>query len=352
MREAGVWAVMTAYNKVNGVYCGEQPELINGILRGEWDFDGVVMSDWYGTHSTAPAALAGLDLEMPGPPAWLGPNLAAAVRAGEVDEAVVDADAANLLRLMARVGLLAGDAGDVEEQEDDDPGRRALARRVATDGTVLLVNDGLLPLNPQIAERRGDRSERPANGHGRRELGGNAPPSTQPDRGVVGTAAAGDGDLRGGLPHRPRHAPHRPPTGIAHERGERGVHGRVLRRAGAALRWEGASRHRRDPFRGAVWIGPPTGLETGQWSARLSGTFTPDTSGLWRLGLESAGRSVLRLDGEVVLDNSDPKRGTGFYGAGSEPIEVTRELEAGRPYALTVDLWGRVRVRTRSWARS
>ena len=74
VQEAGVWSVMTAYNKVNGVYCGEQPELIDGVLRGEWGFDGLVMSDWFGTHSTVPAALAGLDLEMPGPSAWLGPT--------------------------------------------------------------------------------------------------------------------------------------------------------------------------------------------------------------------------------------------------------------------------------------
>ena len=83
----------------------------------------------------------------------------------------------------------------------------------------------------------------------------------------------------------------------------------------------------------AVWIGPPHGLETGRWSARLSATFTPDVSGAWRLGLETAGRAVLRLDGEVVVDNSDPERGTGFYGAGSEPVEVTHVLEAGRAYA-------------------
>src|SRR4029077_7918471 len=77
VREAGVWALMTAYNKVGGTYCGEQPELLNGILRGEWGFDGVAMSDWYGTHSTAPAAQAGLDLEMPGPPQYFAAKLAA-----------------------------------------------------------------------------------------------------------------------------------------------------------------------------------------------------------------------------------------------------------------------------------
>ena len=150
VREAGVWSVMTAYNKVNGTYCGEQPELINDILKDEWGFDGLVMSDWFGTHSTAPAALAGLDLEMPGPPAWLGPSLAAAVRDGSVEESVVDDKVRRLLRLMGRVGLLDGTTTTepVAEHEDDDPGRRAVARAIAAEGTVLLVNNGLLPLSP------------------------------------------------------------------------------------------------------------------------------------------------------------------------------------------------------------
>ncbi len=82
VQEAGVWSIMTAYNRVNGVYCGEQPDLIGGVLRGDWGFDGLVMSDWFGTHSTVPAASAGLDLEMPGPSVWMGPKLADAVRAG------------------------------------------------------------------------------------------------------------------------------------------------------------------------------------------------------------------------------------------------------------------------------
>jgi beta-glucosidase len=87
--KAGVWAVMCAYNKLGGVYASEHPRLLTDILRGEWGFDGVVMSDWFATHSTAPALNAGLDLEMPGPSRFRGEKLVAAVRDGSVDPAVV-----------------------------------------------------------------------------------------------------------------------------------------------------------------------------------------------------------------------------------------------------------------------
>ena len=91
-----------------------------------------------------------------------------------------------------------------------------------------------------------------------------------------------------------------------------------------------------------LWIGPPQpGLVVGRCAVRIGGTFTPDVSGRWRLGLESAGRSVLRVDGAVVVDNSEPVRGEGFYGAGSQPVEAECELEAGRAYELSVEVWPR-----------
>ena len=91
-----------------------------------------------------------------------------------------------------------------------------------------------------------------------------------------------------------------------------------------------------------LWIGPPqTGLTVGACSVRLSAVFTPDVSGAWRLGLESAGRAVLRLDGAEVVDNSEPSRGSSFYGAGSEPVEVTVDLAAGHAYELAVEMWPR-----------
>jgi beta-glucosidase len=107
VREAGVWAVMAAYNGVNGTTATEHP-MLREVLKDEWGFDGVVMSDWYAARSTEPAANAGLDLVMPGPGGPWGDQLVAAVRGGRVPEAAVDDKVLRLLRLAARVGALDG----------------------------------------------------------------------------------------------------------------------------------------------------------------------------------------------------------------------------------------------------
>src|SRR5512132_3082440 len=104
---AGVWAVMAAYNSVNGTTMTEHPLLVE-VLKDEWGFDGVVMSDWFAARSTEPAANAGLDLVMPGPSGPWGDKLVAAVRDGRVSEATVDDKVLRLLRLAARVGALDG----------------------------------------------------------------------------------------------------------------------------------------------------------------------------------------------------------------------------------------------------
>ena len=94
VKEGGTWCLMSSYNRINGTYACDHAELLTKILREEWGFDGIVMSDWFGTKSTAAAANAGLDLEMPGPSMWRGERLVQAVRAGEVSQAVIDAAAA------------------------------------------------------------------------------------------------------------------------------------------------------------------------------------------------------------------------------------------------------------------
>ena len=334
VREAGVWSVMTAYNKVNGVYCGEQPDLIGGVLRREWGFDGLVMSDWFGTHSTVAAAVAGLDLEMPGPSAWLGPTLAAAVRDGQVDESVADGQVRHVLGLMARVGILGGSTVP-DEKEDDDPGRRAVARRVAAEGTVLLVNDGVLPLDVASV---GSVAVIGPNA-GQLAMGGGSSEVTPYRRRRVDEALA----------ERLPGAVITTEVGCRIDRGVPAIDLRLLSDEtlridyfdnasleGAPVATDAAHTAR------VLWIGPPQpGLRVGACSVRLSATFTPDVSGAWQLGLESAGRAVLRLDGAIVVDNTEPVRGSSFYGAGSQPVEVTTDLVAGHSYDLTVEIWPR-----------
>ena len=84
VKEGGTWGIMSSYNKLNGTYAAENHWLLTEVLRGDWGYDGLVMSDWFGSRSTAPTVNAGLDLEMPGPTRDRGAKLVAAVEAGEV----------------------------------------------------------------------------------------------------------------------------------------------------------------------------------------------------------------------------------------------------------------------------
>ncbi|GAA0907484.1 glycoside hydrolase family 3 C-terminal domain-containing protein [Streptomyces asiaticus] len=151
--DAGAWSVMAAYNRVNGTASTEHAELIDGILKGEWGFDGVVMSDWYATRSTAASATGGLDLVMPGPGGPWEHHLVAAVRAGEVEGSAIDEHLRRLLRLAARVGRFPGPfvASTRELPEPDSPVRRDQLRRLAAGGMAVLTNrEATLPLSPDV----------------------------------------------------------------------------------------------------------------------------------------------------------------------------------------------------------
>jgi beta-glucosidase len=151
VREANPWTVMASYNKINGTWASENRKLLTDILKDEWGYDGVVVSDWGAVHSTAPAANAGLDLEMPGPARWFGDKLAAAVKAGEVSEAQVTDAARRMVRFILRTGAL--DGKPIQPGEILSERHRDIARRAAEEGTVLLKNDGkLLPFDPKAVK--------------------------------------------------------------------------------------------------------------------------------------------------------------------------------------------------------
>ena len=141
---ADPWTVMCAYNKVNGTYCSEHHWLLTEVLRDEWGFTGVVVSDWGAVHDRVAAVRGGLDLEMPPNLGVSDAALIAAVESGELDESVLDLAVSRLLRLVdrARPALAAGGTFD-------EGAHHALARRAAAESAVLLKNEGgVLPLEP------------------------------------------------------------------------------------------------------------------------------------------------------------------------------------------------------------
>jgi beta-glucosidase len=154
VRDAGAWAVMAAYNAVNGPTMTESP-MLRDILRDEWGFDGVVVSDWGAARSTEGAGAAGLDLAMPGPDGPWGEALVRAVRAGRVDEAEIDEKVLRLLRLAARVGALDGVAPAAPAAAPWSGAEvEAELRATAAAGIVLARNaGGLLPLDPAALRR-------------------------------------------------------------------------------------------------------------------------------------------------------------------------------------------------------
>jgi beta-glucosidase len=144
--EAKPWAVMSAYNQVNGVHCSENDRLLLDILKGEWRFDGLVMSDWFGTYSPN-VPKSGLDLEMPGPARWMGQHALEAVRSGNLSVAALDDKVRRLLRTLQKTGAFENPTPQ-PEQSIDRPEHRRVARQAAREAIVLLKNDRqVLPLD-------------------------------------------------------------------------------------------------------------------------------------------------------------------------------------------------------------
>ncbi|HEV7524551.1 MAG TPA: glycoside hydrolase family 3 C-terminal domain-containing protein [Acidimicrobiia bacterium] len=329
--EAGTWALMTAYNRVNGSYASEHAELI-AILRDEWGFDGLVMSDWYGLHSTVPAANAGLDLEMPGPPQFFGEKLAAAVRAGEVRESVLDDKAHRVLMLIERTGRL--DDERPQEVCIDDPIDRAIARRAARESFVLLRNErAALPITPAIKTLA-----------------------------VIGPNADATVIQGGGSARVTPHPPVSPLAGlrarfepagveVVHERGCYSFKRTPILETGPVLQApltveyfagrerEGDPAYVEESARGLfTFIGPVGNGVPDEFSLKARGTIAASETGEWTFTLVQVGRARLTIDGELVVDNWNPVgRSDAFMGYGSGEAAGSIELTAGEPHTLEVE---------------
>ena len=281
VREADAWAVMCSYNRLGGTYMSAHP-LLDELLRDEWGFTGVVVSDWGAVHDTVPSAQSGLDIEMPGPPSHRGDKLVAAVRSGDVPEDVIDEKVARVLRLARRTGALGGSVAP--QRSADAP---ALLRRVASESFVLLKNDGdLLPLAPgtKVAVLGPLAALPPLQGGGSANVG------------PIAAASPLDGirahvDVR----YEPGYVPSAVPRLDLSWVGDDGFTVE-FRDANGELVDVQTECTDRFVFRSVV-----AGRRLADLVVRLRATLTPPDDGEYVFAVNCAGEGTLRIDGEEVL---------------------------------------------------
>lgn len=143
VKQAKPWTVMCAYNKLNGEYCSEHHYLLTDILKNEWGFEGLVVSDWGAVHDRVASLKGGLDLEMPGPQDRRVRSVVEAVRSGKLDEALLDESVRRILNIVFKA------KETPKKGTFDKDAHHQLAQQIAAEGMVLLKNNGLLPLKGQ-----------------------------------------------------------------------------------------------------------------------------------------------------------------------------------------------------------
>ncbi|MFJ3492980.1 glycoside hydrolase family 3 protein [Streptomyces sp. NPDC086091] len=325
VEQARPWGVMTAYNSVNGTTMTEHHHLVNEVLRGEWGFDGVNVSDWTAARDTVAALHGGLDVAMPGPRTVFGDALAQAVRDGHLDESEVDAAVRRVLLLAARAGALEGAEPAVTEPPARVDGD-ALARELARRSFVLVRNESeALPLRPGTTVALIGAAARDA-----RILGGGSavvfPARTvSPLDGL--TAALPEGAVTYAVGADPNQELAVADKGFTLRAVCRDADGTVLGTGSAHnghIQWMGADL--------------PDGVTHDRLrTVELTGTFTPRATGTHTFGTRGLGAFRLTVDGTPRFDGVEPRPEkkdpfAAFFGG---PVERARvDLTAGE----TVDV--------------
>jgi beta-glucosidase len=321
------WAVMSAYNRINGVYAADNDYTLYEILKERWGFDGIVMSDWFGTYGPE-AAQSGLDLEMPGPARWASlEHVKKALELGRLTEEKLNDKVRRMLRTIERVGAFENPKLQ-PEQNSDNPAHRPILRRASAESIVLLKNDGSLPLDEakSILVLGENAMFAQIVGGGSAHI--NAPYVVTPLDGIK-TRAKGEVHYAIGTPSH-RNLPTAPAAWLRTEDGQPGLTMRAY--TNPDLAGEAHSTEACDRF-SFSWFNTETAAPNPEaFSVKLSGTLSVLESGSYDFGLTSLGLSRLSLDGELLLDH--------WSGRNDKEMRqkvAAKELEAGREYAILVE---------------
>ena len=327
---------MSAYNKLQGEHCANNRWLLTDVLRGDWGFDGFVVSDWFGSHHTAASAHAGLTIAMPGPKTIYGEPLARAVADGDVSDDEVQARVDEVLELIRRTRA---DELSSERPEltVDDADERALCRRAVAESAVLARNGGALPLDPAttIAVIGPNALDTRIMG------GGSAGLEPLPHRGIL-TALQDRAEAVSYAPgvHIDRLAPPLP------ERRLRTTDGRT------GLLVEYRNGHDPDAEVAASEVSPstlvrffgstPDGVDPEAFHVTIRGTFVPEVSGPHLLSAVITGKGHVQVGPERVLDDPERSlpRGPLFFGWATQEQNAVLDCVAGVPVDITMTCTG------------
>ncbi|KAL4966758.1 beta-glucosidase H [Aspergillus stella-maris] len=334
MRVCQTATVMTAYNKVNGTHVSENKKLITDILRKEWGWDGLVMSDWFGTYSTSESVIAGLDVEMPGKTRWRGDALAHAVSSNKVHEFILDERVRNVLNLVNWVEPL-GIPEHAEEKVLNRPGDQALLRRVAAESVVLMKNDdNILPFkkDKSIAIIGPNAKIAAYCGGGSASL--DAYYTVTPFEGVSAQSKGEVTYTEGSYSHKDL-----PLVGhlLKTDDGKTGFKFRVYDKPVSESDRELLHELHLVRSIGFLMDYRHPKIKSFLYYIDMEGYFTPEESGIYDFGVVVVGTGKLLVDDEVVVDNTKNQRlGSAFFGNGTVEEKGSKELKAGQKYKITL----------------
>ncbi|KAG7694658.1 hypothetical protein KL933_003523 [Ogataea haglerorum] len=336
IKESNPKAIMTSYNRVNGVHVSEDKYLLTEILQNQWGYQGLIMSDWTGTYSTTGALLAGLDLEMPGPGIWRGPNLSRALVAGKISKEVLDERARKVLQLANSV-IDAGVEEDKAEEQRDVSETRAFLRKLAGEAVVLLKNeDSVLPLKKEKTLVIGPNAIYTAYSGGGSAL---VTPyyTVSPFDAIREVIGPENVSFQiGAYSHRymPSLARY-----LKLDNGSTGVRFQIYNES-----FEVKDRDAVDDlilrdvnyFRMNDYVNPK--LKSGTFYCCLTSNFTPEVDGIFDFGVSVYGTALLFLDDQLIIDNlHNQKAGESFYGKGTVEVRGSYFVKAGQKYKLRIE---------------